>query len=91
MKELNEQEESVGRYYDEVIFDAEIARLKTLFPVEYAITARHLRRWIADGASVAEIGVGGGEYSELLAARGCRSCAMGTLTPKSRRQSAIPI
>lgn len=72
MRELNEQEESVGRYYDEVIFDAEITRLKALFPVEYAITARHLRRWIPDAASVAEIGVGGGEYSELLAARGCR-------------------
>jgi len=72
MRELNEQEESVGRYYDEVIFDAEITRLKEIFPVEYAITARHLRRWIPDGAAVAEIGVGGGLYSELLARRGCR-------------------
>jgi 2-polyprenyl-3-methyl-5-hydroxy-6-metoxy-1,4-benzoquinol methylase len=72
MSELTEQEESVGRYYDEVIFDAEITRLKELFPVEYAVTARHLRRWIPDGATVAEIGVGGGLYSELLARRGCR-------------------
>jgi ubiquinone/menaquinone biosynthesis C-methylase UbiE len=68
---LTEQEERVGRYYDEVIFDAEITRLKELFPVEYAVTARHLRRWIPDGATVAEIGVGGGLYSELLARRGC--------------------
>ncbi len=71
MSELTEQEASVGRYYDEVIFDAEVTRLKELFPVEYAITARHLRRWIPDGATVAEIGVGGGLYSELLARRGC--------------------
>jgi len=72
VSKLSEQEERVGRYYDEVIFESEVARLETLFPVEYAITARHLRHWIADGSTVAEVGVGGGAYSELLAARGCR-------------------
>ena len=72
MSKLAEREEEVGRYYDEVIFDAEVTRLETLFPVEYAITARHLERWIPEGSTVAEIGVGGGLYSELLAKRGCR-------------------
>jgi len=58
MRELTEQEEDVGRYYDEVIHDAEIARLQDQFPVEYAIAARHLPRRIPDNATVAEIGVG---------------------------------
>jgi len=69
---LTEQEKQVGRYYDDVIFESELARLETLFPVEYAITARHLRRWVANDSTVAEVGVGGGAYSELLAGRGCR-------------------
>jgi hypothetical protein len=43
---LSEREEDVGRYYDEVIFDAEVRRLKEFSPVEYAITVRHLRRWM---------------------------------------------
>jgi 2-polyprenyl-3-methyl-5-hydroxy-6-metoxy-1,4-benzoquinol methylase len=72
MGELCEQEQHVGWYYDEVIFDAEVTRLKELFPVEYEITARHLKRWIQPGAIVAEIGVGGGLYSEILAGNGCR-------------------
>jgi ubiquinone/menaquinone biosynthesis C-methylase UbiE len=72
MSGLSEAEEKVGRYYDEVIFEAEVARLEDLFPVEREITARHLRRWIPEGSVVAEIGVGGGFYSELLAGRGCR-------------------
>jgi ubiquinone/menaquinone biosynthesis C-methylase UbiE len=72
MSKLTEREEEIGRYYDDVIFDAEVTRLESLFPVEYAITARHLRRWIPEGSTVAEVGVGGGLYSELLAKRGCR-------------------
>lgn len=72
MSKLTEREEEVGRYYDDVIFDSEVARLESLFPVEYAITARHLRRWIPENSTVAEVGVGGGLYSELLAQRGCR-------------------
>lgn len=72
MSVLNEHEARVGRYYDEVIFEAETRRLEQLFPVELAITARQLERWIPDEAIVAEVGVGGGQYSELLARRGCR-------------------
>jgi hypothetical protein len=44
MSDLSEQEERVGRYYDDVILEAEITRLEELFPVEYKITARHLQR-----------------------------------------------
>jgi len=74
MSELSEHEENIGRYYDEVIFDAEVTRLKDVFPVEYAITARHLRRWIRDATTVIEIGVGGGLYSEMLARQGHQLC-----------------
>ncbi|HEX2491640.1 MAG TPA: class I SAM-dependent methyltransferase [Blastocatellia bacterium] len=74
MSELSEHEENIGRYYDEVIFDAEVTRLKDFFPVEYAITARHLRRWIRDATTVIEIGVGGGLYSEMLALQGHQLC-----------------
>jgi 2-polyprenyl-3-methyl-5-hydroxy-6-metoxy-1,4-benzoquinol methylase len=74
MSALSEREEDVGRYYDEVIFDAEVTRLKTVFPVEYAITARHLRRWITGATTVIEVGVGGGLYSEMLARRGHLLC-----------------
>jgi 2-polyprenyl-3-methyl-5-hydroxy-6-metoxy-1,4-benzoquinol methylase len=74
MSVLSEREEDVGRYYDEVIFDAEVTRLKKVFPVEYAITARLLRRWIRDATTVIEIGVGGGLYSEMLARRGHQLC-----------------
>ncbi len=62
----------VGRYYDDVIFDAELDRLNDLFPIEFAMTARYLNRYVPAGAMVAEIGGGGGQYSELLAGRGCR-------------------
>lgn len=72
MSVLNEREAQVGRYYDEIIFAAETVRLEQFFPVEFAITARQLERWIPAGATVAEVGVGGGQYSELLARRGCR-------------------
>ncbi len=72
MSKLTEREEEVGRYYDNVIFDSEVTRLEAMFPIEYAITARHLERWIPEGSTVAEVGVGGGLYSELLAKRRCR-------------------
>jgi len=40
-------------------------------PVEYALTLRYLERYIEPGAIVAEVGVGGGLYSEFLAKHGC--------------------
>jgi 2-polyprenyl-3-methyl-5-hydroxy-6-metoxy-1,4-benzoquinol methylase len=68
--QLDEQEERVARHYDSV-GDAECVRLPTQFPVEFAVTARCLARWVPDGAAVADVGVGGGHYAELLARRGC--------------------
>lgn len=45
-------------------------RLEKFAPVEYAITKRYLLRYIPEGATVADVGVGVGHYSELLARRG---------------------
>lgn len=64
--------EFTGQHYSQSAFDFETARLTELCPVEFAITKRLLDRWIPKGATVAEIGVGVGHYSEHLAARGCR-------------------
>ncbi|MCI0391763.1 MAG: class I SAM-dependent methyltransferase [Acidobacteria bacterium] len=67
---MSEKEEQVGQHYDDAIFEYEVMRSK-FCPVEFEITARQLERRIPDRAIVAEIGVGGGFYSELLARRGC--------------------
>src|ERR1017187_3666982 len=62
-------EESVARYYDTAIFEAELVRLTRDCPVERAITLRWLGRLgRANGGS----DVGGGIYSEFLARKGCR-------------------
>ena len=53
-------------------FQYEIERLEKHAPVEYAITKRYLLRYIPEDAVVADIGVGVGHYSELLASRGGR-------------------
>jgi len=65
-------EENVAHYYDTAIFELELIRLSRDFPVEGAITLRWLDRLMPAAASVAEIGVGGGLYSEYLARKGCR-------------------
>lgn len=67
-----ENEASVAQYYDTAIFEAELARLPRDCPVERAITLRWLERLAPSDADVAEIGVGGGIYSEFLARKGCR-------------------
>ncbi len=64
--------ESVGSYYDTAIFEAELVRLTRDSPVERAITLRWLERLVPPETEVAEIGVGGGIYSECLARKGCR-------------------
>jgi ubiquinone/menaquinone biosynthesis C-methylase UbiE len=71
MSQRDEQQERVARHYDSTS-DFESARLANQFPVEFAVTARCLGRWVPDGAVVADVGVGGGHYAELLARRGCR-------------------
>ncbi len=62
--------EKVGRHYDQ-IWAMEAARLEKWSPVEYAMMLRYLKRYVPDGATVAELGVGVGHYSEALARRGC--------------------
>ena len=69
MKQLEPHHDSVGRFYDQV---DEAVRLEAEDPIEYAITQRYLQRYIPDNVTVADVGVGGGQYSELLARRGCR-------------------
>jgi ubiquinone/menaquinone biosynthesis C-methylase UbiE len=70
MSKLSENEEKVGRHYDDAIFEYELMRSEYC-PVEFTITARQLDRWIPGRAIVAEIGVGGAFYTELLARQGC--------------------
>jgi len=55
-----------------VAFEAELARLPQDCPVELGITLRWLARVAKPGDVVAEIGVGGGHYTEFLARLGCR-------------------
>jgi ubiquinone/menaquinone biosynthesis C-methylase UbiE len=76
MSKLTKHHDHVGKTYDTsglvtYGFDYEATRLDLAGVVEYAITARYLNRYIADGMVVADVGVGVGHYSELLARRGC--------------------
>lgn len=75
--ELTRHHELVGQSYDADLPDGvqngvnhEMQRLEKFAPVEYAITKRYLLRYIPEGATVADVGVGVGHYSELLASRG---------------------
>jgi SAM-dependent methyltransferase len=70
MSRLSEKEEMVGRHYDDAVFEYELLRSEYC-PVEFAMTARQIERWIPERAIVAEVGVGGAFYTELLAKRGC--------------------
>jgi SAM-dependent methyltransferase len=69
---MEAHERKVASYYDTDIFEAELVRLTRDCPVERAITERWLARLVPAGAQVAEVGVGAGLYSELLARKGCR-------------------
>ncbi len=62
---------NVAQHYNQGGFEYESVRLQEYSPVEFAITARYLKRWIPDRATVVDIGVGVGHYAELLAQRGC--------------------
>lgn len=67
---------AVGQHYDQSGsdtsgYDYEATRLDQHSPVERAITERYVQRYIPDGSTIADIGVGVGHYSELLARHGC--------------------
>jgi SAM-dependent methyltransferase len=64
-------ETNVAQHYNQSGFEYESVRLHEYSPVEFAMTARYLNRWIPDRATVVDIGVGAGHYAELLAQRGC--------------------
>jgi ubiquinone/menaquinone biosynthesis C-methylase UbiE len=72
MSQFSEEESNVARHYDTRIFEDELARLPQECPVERAVTERWLGRVAKLGDVIAEIGVGGGHYTEFLARRGCR-------------------
>jgi SAM-dependent methyltransferase len=76
--ELARHHALAGQSYDADLPDGvrnginhEMERLEKYAPVEYAITKRYLLRYISEGTTVADVGVGVGHYSELLASRGC--------------------
>ena len=72
MTQFSEEESNVARYYSETVFEAEQVRLPQDCPVELAVTRRWLERVAKAGDVAAEIGVGGGHYTEFLARGGCR-------------------
>jgi ubiquinone/menaquinone biosynthesis C-methylase UbiE len=67
MKELNKHEEAVAQHYHSVAFEYEQQRLATSASVEFAVTVRYLERYLPVSARVAELGVGSGQYTEVLA------------------------
>ncbi len=69
---LNSNETNVSQHYNQNGFEYESIRLQEHSPIEFAVTARYLNRWIPDGSVVIDIGVGVGHYAELLAQRGCK-------------------
>ncbi len=77
--ELARHHELAGQSYDADLpedagngINHEMVRLEKYAPVEYAITKRYLLRYIPGGATAADVGVGVGHYSELLASRGSK-------------------
>ena len=70
MSSLDPVHKQVAQHYNDAGFAFESVRLPQHCPIEFAITTRHLNRWIPDDATVADVGVGVGHYAELLARRG---------------------
>lgn len=75
--EFARHHELIGESYNAELPDGvrnginhEMERLEKFAPVEFSITKRYLLRYIPEGATVADVGVGVGHYSELLASRG---------------------
>lgn len=64
--------DAVKRNYNDREYDYEVRRLEVESPAEHEITRRWLDKYVPDGATVADIGVGVGHYAHQLAERGCR-------------------
>lgn len=62
----------VESHYDQNIYEFERERLDDEHRIEYEITLRYLEQYVPDGASVVDIGVGGGQYARFLAEQGCK-------------------
>jgi 2-polyprenyl-3-methyl-5-hydroxy-6-metoxy-1,4-benzoquinol methylase len=69
MANLNET--TVAQHYNHSGFVYESVRLQAYSPIEFAMTTRYLKRWLAYQAIVVDIGVGVGHYAEFLAQQGC--------------------
>jgi protein-L-isoaspartate O-methyltransferase len=67
MAPFSKEEANVAKHYSEAAFEAEQVRLPQDCPVELGMTLRWLGRVAKAGDVVAEIGVGGGYYTEFLA------------------------
>lgn len=71
MGKLTAEQEYLANHYGATILQFETDRLDKYCPVEFAITGRYLERHVPSNAVVADVGVGVGHYSQLLAQRGC--------------------
>ena len=71
MGKLTAEQEYLAKHYGATIFQFETDRLEKYCPVEFAITCRYLERHVPSNAVVADVGVGVGHYSLLLAQKGC--------------------
>ena len=71
MDSLNDRHRAVGRHYDEIAYEYEVARLEQHSAVERAMTERYLERFVPRDSTVTDVGVGAGHYDEFLARRGC--------------------
>jgi len=71
MAKLPGNEARVAAHYNGPIFGFELQRLEAS-PIEFEITRRYLLQHVKPGHVVADVGVGGGQYAELLAQHGCR-------------------
>lgn len=60
---FNPNETSVAQHYNESGFEYESIRLQEHSPIEFAMTARYLDRWIPERSIVVDIGVGAGHYA----------------------------
>src|ERR1017187_9416529 len=83
-------EESVARYYDTAIFEAELVRLTRDCPVERAITLRWLERLGPADARKAGVGGGGGDLFGIPGAEGLPAALGGCIgTPVGRRRGTL--